>query len=30
MLLYIKDTIPAYEVMLQEEADFNEAIYGAN
>ena len=27
MLLYIKDTIPAYEVQLQEEADFNEAIW---
>ena len=30
VLLYIKDTIPAYEVQLQEEADSNEAIYGAN
>ena len=28
--LYIKETIPAYEVQLQEEADCNEAIYGAN
>ena len=28
VLLYIKDTIPAYEVQLQEEADCNEAIYG--
>ena len=27
MLLYIKDTIPAYEVHLQEEADRNEAIW---
>ena len=27
MLLYIKDTIPAYEVQLQEEADCNEAIW---
>ena len=26
MLLYIKKTIPAYEVQLQEEADCNEAI----
>ena len=26
-LLYIKDTIPAYEVQLQEEADCNEAIW---
>ena len=26
VLLYIKDTIPAYEVQLQEEANFNEAI----
>ena len=25
-VLYIKDTIPAYEVQLQEEADCNEAI----
>ena len=24
MLLYIKETIPAYEVQLQEEADCNE------
>ena len=27
VLLYIKDTIPAYEVQLQEEADGNEAIW---
>ena len=26
VLLYIKDTIPAYEVQLQEEADCNEAM----
>ena len=26
VLLYIKDTIPAYAVQLQEEADCNEAI----
>ena len=26
VLLYIKDTIPAYEVQLQEEADCNDAI----
>ena len=26
-LLYIKETIPAYEVRLQEEADCNEAIW---
>ena len=26
VLLYTKDTIPAYEVQLQEEADCNEAI----
>ena len=26
-LLYIKETIPAYEVQLQEEADCNEAIW---
>ena len=26
VLVYIKDTIPAYEVQLQEEADCNEAI----
>ena len=26
MLLYIKETIPAYEVQLQEEADCNEDI----
>ena len=25
--LYIKETIPAYEVQLQEEADCNEAIW---
>ena len=25
--VYIKDTIPAYEVQLQEEADCNEAIW---
>ena len=32
VLLYIKETIPAYEVQLQEEADCNETIiyYGAN
>ena len=31
VLLYIKQTIPAYEVQLQEESDYNEAImYGAN
>ena len=31
VLLYIKDTIPAYEVQLQEEADCNYGIipYGA-
>ena len=28
VLLYIKDTIPAYEVQLHEEADCNEAAYG--
>ena len=28
VLLYIKDTMPAYEVQLQEEADCNEAIWG--
>ena len=28
MLLYIKETIPAYEVELQEEADCNDP-YGA-
>ena len=28
VLLYIKDTIPAYEVQLQDEADCNEAIWG--
>ena len=28
VLLYIKNTIPAYEVQLQEEADCNEAIWG--
>ena len=27
MLLYIKDTIPAYEVQLQEEEDCSEAIW---
>ena len=27
MLLYIKETIPAYELQLQEEADYNEAIW---
>ena len=27
MLLYIKETIPAYEVQLKEEADCNEAIW---
>ena len=27
VLLYIKDTIPAYEVQLQEEADCNESIW---
>ena len=27
VLLYIKGTIPAYEVQLQEEADCNEAIW---
>ena len=27
MLLYIKETIPAYEVQLHEEADCNEAIW---
>ena len=27
VLLYIKDTIPAYEVQLQEEADCNGAIW---
>ena len=27
VLLYIKDTIPAYEVQLYEEADCNEAIW---
>ena len=26
VLLYIKETIPAYEVQLKEEADCNEAI----
>ena len=26
VLLYVKDTIPAYEVQLQEKADCNEAI----
>ena len=27
VLLYIKETIPAYEVQLQEEADCNEALW---
>ena len=27
-LLYIKETIPAYEVQLQEEADCKEALWG--
>ena len=27
VLLYIKDTIPAYEEQLQEEADCNEPIW---
>ena len=27
VLLYIKETIPAYEVQLKEEADYNEAIW---
>ena len=27
MLLYIKETMPAYEVQLPEEADCNEAIW---
>ena len=27
VLLYIKDTISAYEVHLQEDADFNETIW---
>ena len=27
VLLYIKDTIPAYEIQLQEKADYNEAIW---
>ena len=26
-ILYIKETIPAYEVQLQDEADCNEAIW---
>ena len=26
VLLYIKETVPAYEVQLQEESDCNEAI----
>ena len=30
VLLYIKETIPAYEVQLHEEADCNEAIYNNN
>ena len=28
VLLSIKETIPAYEVQLQEEADCNDAIWG--
>ena len=28
LLVYIKDTIPAYEVQLPEEVDYNEAIMG--
>ena len=28
VLLYIKETIPAYAVLLPEEADCNEAIWG--
>ena len=28
VLLYIKDTIPAYAVQLQEETDCNESIWG--
>ena len=28
VLLYIKETIPAYEVQLQEEADCKEALWG--
>ena len=27
VLLYIKETIPAYEVQLQEEADCKEALW---
>ena len=27
VLLYIKETIPAYEVQLPEQADYNEAIW---
>ena len=27
VLLYVKETMPAYEVQLQEEADGNEAIW---
>ena len=27
IILYTKDTIPAYEVQLQEKADCNEAIW---
>ena len=27
VLIYINDTIPAYEVQLQEEADCNEAVW---
>ena len=28
LLIYIKDIIPAYEVQLPEEVDYNEAIMG--
>ena len=27
VLLYVKDTIPAYEIQLREEADYKEAIW---
>ena len=27
MLIYVKETIPAYEVQLKEEADCNEAMW---
>ena len=27
VLLYVKDTIPAYEIQLREEADFEEAVW---